>query len=58
MMFLQGTNAQAKHATVKPTEEKRTTGNSQESANPGSSDDGKYVENFLIYVRILSVNIM
>jgi hypothetical protein len=58
MIFSQGTNAQAKHATVKPAEEKRTTSNSQENANPGSSDNGKYVENFLIYVRFLSINIM
>lgn len=63
MLFLQGTNAQAKHATMKPAEEKRTTNNSQESANSGSSDtvssvDGKYVENFLNYMRFLSINII
>lgn len=59
MMISQGTSAQAKHATVKPAEEKRTTGNAQESANPGSSNDGKYVDFFFfIYIRFLSVNIM
>jgi hypothetical protein len=54
-MFLQGTNAQLKHATVKPAEERSTTSNSQESANSGSSDnvcsdDGKYVENIFLFI--------
>jgi hypothetical protein len=55
---LQGTNAQAKQATVKQTEENRTTDKSQESANHGGSasvcsDDGKYVEIFFYFYTIL-----
>jgi hypothetical protein len=47
VIFFQSTNAQAKHGTVKPAEEKRIA--SKKSGDPGGpdnvcSDDGKYVE--------------
>lgn len=46
-MFLQGSNAQAKHTTIKLVEEKIADRNSQESTKSGSPDicfeDGRYV---------------
>jgi hypothetical protein len=56
VMFLQGTNAKEKHATLKPAEEKRTASKSQESANHGGpdnvcADDGKYVANIFLINR-------
>jgi hypothetical protein len=64
VILLQSTNAQAKHGTVKPAEEKRIASKSQKSARPGGpdnvcSDDGKYVENiFFTYMIFLNINIM
>jgi hypothetical protein len=48
VILLQGSNAQAKHTTIKHAEEKITNRNSQESTKPSSSDnvcfeDGRYV---------------
>jgi hypothetical protein len=47
IMFLQGSNAQAKHTTIKLVEEKIADRNSQESTKSGSPDicfeDGRYV---------------